>query len=154
MDARFAVETFAAVRQEAEALAAAHWDETEAALYGDRAGVPLSVPMFESMEAAGILHIVTARDAEGRMAGYAAFCLSENMAMPGRIQASNLGLYLSPALRGDPFTALRLLRWAEQSLRARGVRSVAYISPVSRPCDALYRRLGAKMTETTWHKEL
>jgi len=154
MAVRFVVETFAAVQKEAEPLCSAHWDETEAAMYGDRAGVPLSVPMFESMEAAGILHIVTARDDEGRLAGYAAFCLSENMAMPGRVQASNLGLYLAPGMRRDPFLALKLLRWAEASLKERGVYCVAYISPVSRPCDALYRRLGAKMTETTWHKEL
>jgi len=154
MAVRFAVETFAAVQKEAEVLCCAHWDETEAAMYGDRAGVPLTRHMFKAMEDAGVLHIVTARNEEGKLAGYAAFCLSENIAMPGKIQATNLGLYLAPETRNDPFTALKLLRWTEQSLKERGVYSVAYTSPVSRPCDALYRRLGAKMTETTWFKEL
>ena len=154
MDVFFAVEAFAAVKDEAAALCRAHWEETEASMYGERAGVPVNAAMFEVLEATGSLHIVTARDAAGALAGYAAFCLAPNIAMPGRVQASNLGLYLSPALREEPFAALRLLRWAEGSLRERGVFSVAYISPASRPCDALYRRLGARMTETTWHKEL
>ena len=43
---------------------------------------------------------------------------------------------------------------AEAALAARGVALVQYSSPVSRPCDALYRRLGARATETVWHKTL
>lgn len=151
--ADFAVEDYATVRQEAEALAVAHWQETEAAMYGEQAGVPITDAAWENMAALGLLHIVTAREA-GALVGYAVFVLAENINMPGRVQASNLALYLAPTVRGDPFLAVKILRWAEGSLRGRGVASVAYISPVSRPCDALYRRLGAVMTETTWHKEL
>ncbi|MBQ9405250.1 MAG: hypothetical protein IJU37_00755 [Desulfovibrio sp.] len=61
-DVRFAVETFSAVRQEGTPLAAAHWDETEAPLYGDRIGMPLSPGFYEAMELMDALHVVTARD--------------------------------------------------------------------------------------------
>ena len=52
------------------------------------------------------------------------------------------------------YAVLKRMEEAEQSLAARGVHGVGYSSPASRPCDALYRRLGAKMTETVWFKEL
>ena len=63
------------------------------------------------------------------------------------------GLYLAPWARGGLF-ALRLLRHAESALAGRGVSLVQYSSPASRPCHALYRRLGAQPTETIWHKTL
>lgn len=149
----FAVESYATARADAEALACAHWQETEASMYGEQSGVPITDEAFSGMESAGVLHVVTAREG-GELAGYAVFVLAPNINMPGKVQASNLALYLAPGVRRDPFLAVKLLRWAEDSLRERGASCVAYVSPVSRPCDALFRRLGAKMTETTWHKEL
>lgn len=149
----FAAESYAAVRDEAAPLALAHWRETEEAMYGGQTAVPIAHSMYEAMERGGVLHIVTAR-MDGALHGYAAYCVSENISMPGRLTAAALALYLSREIRTDAFAALRLLRWAEQSLAARGVHGVGYSSPASRPCDALYRRLGAKMTETVWFKEL
>lgn len=63
------------------------------------------------------------------------------------------GLYLAPAARKG-LTVLRLLRTAEAGLRERGADMIQYSSPASRPCDVLYRRLGARHTESVWHKEL
>ena len=131
----------------------AHWQETEEAMYGSQTAVPMTHPMYEAMEQGGVLHIVTAR-MDGALHGYAAYCLSENIHMPGRVTASALALYLSREIRTDAFAALRLLRWAEGSLRQRDVSGIGYNSPASRPCDALYRRLGAHHTETVWYKEL
>lgn len=149
----FAVEAYSEIREEAAPLTVAHWQESEAAMFGPQGGVPMATAMFESLEQGGLLHVVTVRQA-GVLQGYAAYCLSENLNMPGRITASALGLYLSGSVRADPFLALRLLRWADCSLRARGVFGVSYSSPASRPCDALYRRLGATLTETIWFKGL
>ena len=150
----FAVEAYSEIREEAAPLTMAHWQESEAEMFGPQGGVPMATAVFESLEQGGLLHVVTVRQAEV-LQGYAVYCLSENLNMPGRITASALGLYLSGSIRrADPFLALRLLRWADGSLRARGVFGVSYSSPASRPCDVLYRRLGATLTETIWFKEL
>lgn len=153
MEITFAVETYSAISVEVAPLTVAHWQETEASMYGSQSAVPVTHHMYCAMEQNGVLHAVTAR-MNGVLHGYAAYCLSENINMPGRITASALALYLSREIRTDAFAALRLLRWAEESLRQRGVYGIGYNSPASRPCDALYRRLGAKMTETVWFKEL
>ena len=165
-------ETFSQVSAEAEQLAAAHWDEVEAALHGEQR-YRLDHERYASLERLGMLHISAARGfAEGEpcdvahakgvndaagpttpLAGYAAFTL---VACPHRPQtrlAALDGLYLAPWARGGLF-ALRLLRHAESALAVRGVSLVQYSSPASRPCHALYRRLGAQPTETIWHKTL
>ena len=114
-------------------LLQAHWDESEAALFGPQV-YALDTERYACWERLGMLHVVTARDSSGRLQGYAA-------------------LYLAPAARKG-LAVLKLLRAAEAGLRERGADVVQYSSPASRPCDALYRRLGARHTESVWHKEL
>ena len=98
-------------------------------------------------------HVVTARDSSGSLQGYAAFTLTDCPHCPGKRLAALDGLYLAPAARKG-LAVLKLLRAAEAGLRERGADVVQYSSPASRPCDALYRRLGARHTESVWHKEL
>ena len=157
-------EIFSQVAAEAEQLAAAHWDEVEASLHGAQ-HYRLDHERYASLERLGMLHISAARGlpnadqgapsdtSSAPLAGYAAFPL---VACPHRPQtrlAALDGLYLAPEARGGLF-ALRLLRHAESALAERGVGLVQYSSPASRPCHALYRRLGAQPTETIWHKAL
>lgn len=157
-------ETFSQLSAEAEQLAAAHWDEVEAALHGAQ-HYRLDHERYASLERLGMLHISAARglpdtdqgavsDTSGApLAGYAAFTLVACPHCPQTLLAALDGLYLAPWARGGLF-ALRLLRHAESALAARGVGLVQYSSPASRPCHALYRRLGAQPTETIWHKNL
>ena len=169
-------ELFSHLAQEAGQLAAAHWDEVEAPLHGPQ-HYTLDHRRYASLEQLGMLHISAARgqatdtatdtdtDRNGAMdgsgfatataplAGYAAFTLVDCPHRPQTLLAALDGLYLAPWARGGLF-ALRLLRHAEAALSARGVRLVQYSSPASRPCHALYRRLGAQPTETIWHKTI
>ena len=173
-------ETFSQVAAEAEQLAASHWDEVEAALHGEQ-HYRLDHERYASLERLGMLHISAARGpavaaggepcdataagtpdeahatsetgASAPLAGYAAFTLVDCPHRPQTLLAALDGLYLAPWARGGLF-ALRLLRHAEAALAARGVGLVQYSSPTSRPCHALYRRLGAQPTETIWHKKL
>ena len=66
-----------------------------------------------------------------------------------RLAVKVSALRLSEAGRDDAFAAVE-----EAALAVRGVSLVQYSSPASRPCHALYRRLGARPTETIWHKSL
>ena len=169
-------EIFSQVSTEAEQLAAAHWNEVEAALHGAQR-YRLDHKRYASLERLGMLHISAARGHTGAatcpdrkgsaadgnralqgqgstpLAGYAAFTLVTCPHRPQTLLAALDGLYLAPWARGGLF-ALRLLRHAESALAARGVSLVQYSSPASRPCHALYRRLGARPTETIWHKTL
>ena len=159
-----ATETFSQVSAEAEQLAAAHWDEVEASLHGAQ-HYRLDHERYASLERLGMLHISAARGlpeadqgapsdtSSAPLAGYAAFTLVACPHCPQTLLAALDGLYLAPWARGGLF-ALRLLRHAEAALAARGVSLVQYSSPASRPCHALYRRLGARPTETIWHKTL
>ena len=169
-------EPFSHLAQEAGQLAASHWDEVEAPLHGPQQ-YTLDHERYASLERLGMLHISAARglavdepcnategtpdeprtDAEtaasAPLAGYAAFTVVACPHRPHTLLAALDGLYLAPWARGGLF-ALRLLRHAEAALAARGVSLVQYSSPASRPCHALYRRLGAQPTETIWHKTL
>ena len=160
-------ELFSHLAQEAGQLAAAHWDEVEAPLHGPQ-HYTLDHSRYATLERLGMLHISAARGQTGTdqraactegaaatapLAGYAAFTLVDCPHRPQTLLAALDGLYLAPWARGGLF-ALRLLRHAESALAARGVELVQYSSPASRPCHALYRRLGAQPTETVWHKKL
>ena len=160
-------ELFSHLAEEAGQLTAAHWDEVEAPLHGQQ-HYALDHSRYASLERLGMLHISAARgqtganqrtagtvgaDASAPLAGYAAFTLVDCPHRPQTLLAALDGLYLAPWARGGLF-ALRLLRHAEAALAARGVGLVQYSSPTSRPCHALYRRLGALPTETIWHKTL
>ena len=172
-------EPFSHLAKEAAQLTAAHWDEVEAPLHGQQ-HYTLDHERYASLERLDMLHISAARglaggepcdatdatgaaaegvrttDATGAtapLAGYAAFTLVGCPHRPQTLLAALDGLYLAPWARGGLF-ALRLLRHAETALAARGVGLVQYSSPASRPCHALYRRLGAQPTETIWHKTL
>lgn len=161
-----ATELFSHLAEEADTLTAAHWDEVEAPLHGSQ-HYALNHNRYASLEQLGMLHISAARglagddhtdaaattDATAPLAGYAAFTLVDCPHKPQTLLAALDGLYLAPWARGGLF-ALRLLRHAESALAARGVGLVQYSSPTSRPCHALYRRLGAQPTETIWHKTL
>lgn len=146
----FSTERWADIAAEVPALYDAHWAETEAAMYGDNGG---DLDGFRQLDALGLLHLAVARDDIGRMVGYASFLLSPNPQMGGKLVASLAGLYLHQEAR-QGLAALSLLRYAEDGLRAAGAAGVCYNSPASRPCDALYRRLGAKHTETIFYKGL
>ncbi|MDE7241056.1 MAG: GNAT family N-acetyltransferase [Desulfovibrio sp.] len=148
----FREEAAAAVLPEAAELAARHWREVEAGLHGDADYVP-DGERYAALEKLGMLSVTTARDEAGRLAGYAVFTLAPCPHLKGETVAALDGLYLTPRARRG-LNALGLLRSAEAAVAARGASLAQYSSPASRPCDALYRRLGAAHTETIWHKRL
>ena len=145
-------ERAAAIFAEAAGLAREHWREVEAELHGGADYVP-DRERYAALERLGMLSVTTARDRDGRLAGYAVFTLAPCPHLAGDTVAALDGLYLAPEFRRG-LKALALLRSAEAALAARGATLIQYSSPASRPCDALYRRLGATHTETIWHKRL
>ena len=148
----FRQERARAVLGEVTELARAHWREVEEALHGGADFAP-DAERHVALERLGMLSVTTARDREGRLAGYAVFTLAPCPHLTGQTVAALDALYLAPQARRG-LNALALLRHAEAAVAARGASLAQYSSPASRPCDALYRRLGATRTETIWHKRL
>ncbi len=148
----FQTEMVADVQEIVQKLAKAHWDEVEASLYGQQE-YALSIATYTTLESMGLLHVSTMRDTEGVLCGYAVFILSSCHHKQHILGASLDAFYLAPTAR-QGLNAVSFLREAEKALKARGVQQVQYTSPTSRPCDALYKRLGAKHTENLFYKSL
>lgn len=64
-------------------LLQAHWDESEAALFGPQV-YALDTERYACWERLGMLHVVTARDSSGSLQGYAAFTLTDCPHRPGK----------------------------------------------------------------------
>ncbi len=146
------VATLCEAAQDLTMLAQDHWNEVEASLHGKQE-YALDISTYSALEKMHMLHVSTARDDKGQLCGYAVFVLNSWHHAPAILCATLDAFYLAPTVRKG-FAALRLLREAEKILQARGIHKVQYSSPASRPCDALYRRLGAKHTESLFHKNL
>lgn len=82
-------------------LLQAHWDESEAALFGPQV-YALDTKRYACWERLGMLHVVTARDSSGSLQGYAAFTLTDCPHRPGKRLAALDGLYLAPARPQGP----------------------------------------------------
>ncbi len=147
-------ETLATVLGQVEELLHAHWQEVEASMHGQRPYV-LQKEQYQLFEQLHMLHISTVRTEQGELCGYAVFTLIPCHHKGGDILANLDAFYIKPHVRAkQAFVAIRLLREAEKALQERGAKSVQYSSPMSKPCDALYRRLGAQHTESIYHKNL
>ncbi len=149
---QFQTECLDTVMHVVEELLQAHWDEVEASVHGAQEYM-LDKEQYRLFESLNLLHISTARDEHHDLCGYAVFTLTPCHHKKSELLATLDALYLRPKARTG-FAALQLLRAAEEALIQRGAKSVQYSSPVSKPCDALYRRLGAKHTESVYHKIL
>lgn len=148
----FQREGFAAVIDEADALLFLHWKEV--AHYPD---IPLAVdrPVYEAMDAAGILRIYTARDESGKLIGYAAFIVGPNShySTSGN-QAKQDVLFVAPDARLHR-VGLQLVKFCDAQLQAEGIQVVMHHVKLAHP--ALGRLLvheGYEPVETIFAKRL
>ncbi len=148
----FQTETLDNILPFIQSMARAHWDEVEASLHGQQ-HYTIDEKTYKQLESLHMLHITTAKNEQGLICGYAAFTISSSHHRADETIASLDAFYLAPWARKG-LNALQLLRVAEQALLKRSVQLIQFSSPVSRPCDALYRRMGAKQVETIYHKRL
>ncbi len=148
----FHSETLANILPCVESLAQAHWHEVEEIMHGKQ-DYTINEHAYKQLEELNMLHISIAKDTQENIGGYIVFIITSSHHKPQELIASLDAFYLVPAMRKS-FTAIEFLRNAESSLRERGVHVIQFSSPASRPCDALYKRLGAKHIENIYHKRL
>lgn len=146
MGVTFTIERFAEIEQEAQALAVTHWAETESSMYGEREYI-LDSAQYRALEAAGMLHIVTARS-DGALVGYASFFVTYNQHIAGMMGSLD-GLFMAREHRGH--SGIKLLRFALESLKVCGLALVQLSAPESNAkVGKIYERLGAALTETVY----
>jgi GNAT superfamily N-acetyltransferase len=145
---RFAREAIATVFEDIQPLLLAHWREI--AHFKD---IPLAPDFsrYRRAEEHGVLRIFTAR-AE-RLVGYAIYAVETALHYSGSLQASQDTLYLDPRYRLGR-TGLKLIEFADESLRAEGVQVVHQHATVAHDFGPVLEHLGYELVECRYARRL
>lgn len=146
---RLQVEPYPLVLPQLKALHVAHYNETELGWKG----VPprLDYEYYVELARAGGYLTYTLR-VHGWLIGYINYFLSDDL-HTGQFVASDDGMFIAKPYRGG-FTALRMLRYALDDLKRRGVKRVDMGSQKGTRAGALYRRAGLKPVATLYVTDL
>jgi GNAT superfamily N-acetyltransferase len=137
--------------EDAQPLFAAHWREI--AHYLD---IPLEpdTEVYERAQAMGMLRIYTVRGTGGDLYGYAMFFVRRNAHYASSLQAVQDVVFIHPEFRLGTL-GMRLLKFAEDDLRASGVQVVYHHQKLAHPAlGRILERQGYEAVETIWAKRL
>jgi len=135
--------------EEATPLLEAHWREV--AHYQDIALKP-DVETYAKLQAAGQLRCYTARDC-GRLIGYVVFFVRPNPHYATSIQAHQDVLFVALDYRKG-MVGVRLIKFAEQRLRAEGVQVIYHHAKRTNKVGELLKRLGYELVDEIYAKRL
>ena len=143
----FQTERLADCRHEMEPLFPLHYAET-GELEG---GIDMAWEQYFAMEQAGILFLLTARR-NGELVGYFLGIVLPNLHNRKRLAAVSDMYFLHPKHRGH--AGIRIFREVEQAWRTMGVELATITCKVSRNYETLFERLGWRLEEKVFIKEL
>ena len=105
--------------------------------------------MYKTLEKAGMLRWFTAREQDGgEMVGYSLWLMAPSLEFGGVLSATNGAVYMKPEKR---YHAAKFMAFAEQALKAAGVRMLTYTMWKGRQSKHLLETAGFKaMQETHW----
>ena len=135
--------------EEALPLLQKHWREI--AHYQDIELKP-DVETYAKLEAAGQLRCYTARDC-GRLIGYVVFFVRPNPHYMESLQAVQDVLFLAAEFRKGT-TGLRLIRYAEQKLKAEAVQVIYHHAKRTTRFGQLLEHLGYELVDEIYAKRL
>lgn len=130
-------ERFRDILPEIHQLHVEHWQETEK----HRHGLKMN-PNYEAMlarERAGEMVQFTLRDSDGQLVGNCRVYINVSLHTQTRY-ASEDTLFIKPQHRGG-FAVMALMKFAENSMRAIGIREMRTSSKVINKADVLMRRM-------------
>lgn len=143
----FSTEPFREFRESCAQLITNHCVESGRAPWHD-----FNVPMFQWLDDAGALQVMTARS-NGRCFGYLVSIVGPSLEGQGVTQATHTGFYTDPSVRG---LGVRLLMRANEALRQKGVHEIimrAGVAGSGPRMGAVYHRLGASPFGELWKLE-
>jgi hypothetical protein len=146
----YQVEAWGDFCKEAEPLWLTHWAE----IAQDQT-IPL-VPdyaTYAALDAAGMLHVVTGRDAAGTLQAYAVYLVRPHLHYATTLHGLCDVYWLHPAHRRG-LEGYRLFQHVEATLRQRGVKKVITACKTYFDVSPLFTRLGYRETERVWTKVL
>ena len=146
----FSVERVSDVLEEIKPLLEAHWREI--ALYQDRFPLNPDYGKYEALDKAGMVHIVTARDA-GTLIGYYISFVMPHLHYRDCIVAMNDILFLKPEYRRGR-VGMKLIEFVEEDLRRIGVDRMIIHVKTQHDFSPLLVRLGFSETERNFEKLL
>ena len=141
----YGVESLAEIHGELRVLWDEHWEETERGYY--ESDMEPAVEELIALEKEGNLLQFTARAGGEDIVAQLIYCLAFTYQNRGRLRATEEGFFVRPEYRGvrGGGIALRLLDFAEQTLRDLGVKMICMgdKSPLGGPgLGSLVRRRG------------
>lgn len=145
---KIAHESMANVKPDIKPLIEKHWAETEP--NQDTISLNPDWVEYARLDAAGILHIFTARD-EGRLIGYCVVMISRSVHHKEHIFASTDVIYVHPKYRQGS-TGSDLIKFAEKHCKDGGVSLMTLNMKTEFPFDKLMLRMGFNLIERVYHK--
>jgi len=110
------------------------------------------VESYSLLEERGQLYIFTCRD-DGVLAGYFTAFVIPDLHSKGSMRVVNDAIFLDKPYRKG-FTGIRLIKFAEDCIKADGYRMLSISTTEQNPIDPLMVRLGYSKVSTTFEKEL
>jgi len=127
----------------------AHWREAGE----DHEEIPLELDLekFLQLERAGVLAGFSAREDDGKLAGYAMMVVSTHLNYKSRVFAFSHSIYVAPEHRGH---GLELIRLIEREMRGRGVSKIVFNAKDRTGFGTVLEGLGYAGMEQAWGKLL
>ena len=136
--------------KEARPLLEKHWEEI--AVNKDHIKLNPDWEAYADLEASGNLKIFTARD-DGALIGYFVVFVRKHIHYKDHLFAHNDILFLSEPYRKG-YTGIKLIKFAEECLKADGVSVLTINTKTHRPFDGVLQRLGFNHVENIYSKFL
>jgi hypothetical protein len=107
---------------------------------------------YNALEERGQLYVFTCRD-DGVLAGYFTAFVISDLHSKGSMRVVNDAIFLDKPYRKG-FTGIRLIKFAEDCIKADGHLMLSISTTELNPIDPLMIRLGYSKVSTTFEKEL
>jgi len=144
----YLVEDWFSVKDEMSALWPTHWEEV--ATNRDKIKLNLDFDSYAQYARSGALHIVIARD-QGKIIGYHASIIRPHLHYLNSLSAFTDVYYIDKEYRKG-YVGIKLFRFVEESLRARGVQKMFTGTKLSLDMGKLFEFLGWTETERLYTK--
>lgn len=129
----------------------AHYQEI--AWRQDAIPLDIDVERYKLLYQHGQVVVFTAREKDLTLVGYNVYFVNPHLHYKSTLYAMNDVLYVAPGRRGLAIAA-KMLRAAEDALRARGVKVMGLHIKDVHDWGALAKRQGYERVETSWFKRI
>lgn len=145
---KYQQEFYFTLRKDIEELIKLHWEEV--ALNKEAIKLNPDYERYEELDAQGVLKFFSARE-NGELVGYFAVVVQKSLHYQDHLFANNDVLFLHPKHRKG-LTGMKLIRFAENCLKADGVSLLTINTKTHLPFDALLKRMGYIHIENIYSK--